>query len=77
MRKINHFLSAMGCGTIGLYGFMCDQRRETAFALAKLGATVILGCRNVDAAKQVAQEIRYGGTAASVALMLLRARQLS
>lgn len=32
--------------------------RETAFALAKLGATVVLGCRNVDAARQIAQEIR-------------------
>ncbi|KAL3134898.1 hypothetical protein ABBQ32_007864 [Trebouxia sp. C0010 RCD-2024] len=32
--------------------------RETAFALAKLGAIVILGCRNVDAARQIAQEIR-------------------
>ena len=54
---------------------MCDKRRETAFALARLGATVILGCRNVDAAKQVAQEIRYHGAAAFVPLMLLRARQ--
>ena len=32
--------------------------RETAFALAKLGATIILGCRNVDAARQISQEIR-------------------
>ena len=33
-------------------------RRETAFAFAALGATVILGCRNIDVAKEVAQEIR-------------------
>ena len=58
MHTVHHFPSAVGCGTIGLHGFMCDMRRETAFALANLGATVILGCRNVDAAKQVAQEIR-------------------
>lgn len=32
--------------------------RETAFALAKLDATVVLGCRNTDGAREVAQEIR-------------------
>ena len=32
--------------------------RETAFAFAPLGANVILGCRNVDVAKEVADEIR-------------------
>lgn len=35
-----------------------DARRETAFALAESGATVVLGCRNIDGAREIAAEIR-------------------
>lgn len=44
--------------TVLVTGATSGIGRETAFAFAALGATVILGCRNIDVAKEVAQEIR-------------------
>ena len=32
--------------------------RETAFAMARLGATVVLGCRNIDAARDIISQIK-------------------
>ena len=32
--------------------------RETAFAMASLGATVVLGCRNIDAARDIISQIK-------------------
>ena len=32
--------------------------RETAFAMACLGATVVLGCRNIDAARAIISQIK-------------------
>ena len=41
------------------------MRRETAAAVAGLGATVILACRNLDAAEATAREIRCVGRRSS------------
>ena len=32
--------------------------RETAYAMASLGATVVLGCRNIDAARDIISQIK-------------------